>query len=106
MNINLNTIIKTTDDTKVREFAAKLMSAGNRRIRATFIKKDGTERTMVCSVRDTWNGMNGITTTRFGKEMTATKAFKGMVCVTEWLADGCFQPRTLNLSTITSLTFV
>jgi len=106
MNTSIEKIITKTTSDKVREFAAKLMSAGNRKCKVEFVKKDGSLRTMVCSLRTNWNTMNGFDTTKSGLKMLATKVANEMATVTEWLGEGSFRPRTLNLSTITSLTYV
>lgn len=103
MNTTIMTVAKNTYSDNVRAFAAVMLAWAGKRVRATFVKKDGTIRTMVCVPRNSWNAQNGIETTASGIRMIRTKVARGMVTVCELLESGVFQPRTINLNRILTL---
>lgn len=103
MNSTITSINDNTMNLKVREYTKTLIANKGKLFKAVFKKIDGSLREMVFTIATNWNSLNGITTTDWGKGMIATKCRKNMATVCEKISDGTFRPRTLNLSTITSL---
>jgi len=103
MNTTITSVAATTNSNNAREYAAKMIAWAGKRVRATFIKKDGAIRTMICVPKNAWNEQNGIETTTWGKKMIRTKVSRNMVTVCELLDSGVFQPRTINLGRILAL---
>lgn len=107
MNTTIKSVIEKTEDMTIRENAAKMMAYGDKRIEVVFTKKNGDERKMVCIPKMNWNEMNGILgVTQQGAKMLATKCLRGMITVAEWLGEGNFVPRTINLGSIKSIKLV
>lgn len=82
----------------------------HRRFVATFVKKDGSIRTIVFSPKFEYNEMIGKETTDIGRQIVETKCRRNMINIVEFyrpddMIDGpeCFRPRTINLNTILDL---
>jgi len=101
MNTTIISINDNTINQKVRDLTERLISWRGKRVRVEFVKKDGSNRKMVIIPRNAWNEMNGLESTQSGRKMVATKCDRNMATVTEILEEGKFQPRTLNLATVT-----
>lgn len=109
MNKTINAVNLTTNDTKVRKFSDMLMRNPTSVFKATFTKKDGTVRTMKFVPNTEWNKLVGKDGCETGRKIVRTKVQRGMIGVTEMIADGDafkVQPRTINLKTYTSLEMV
>lgn len=107
MNNTINAVNLTTNDKNVRKFSDMLLRNPTSKFKATFIKKDGkTERTMTFVPNNEWNKLVGKNGCEIGRKIVRTKVQRGMIGVTEMIADGDtfkVQPRTINLKTCTSL---
>lgn len=100
MNNSIKTVALHTNNARVREIARQLYANADKRVRITFIKKDGTERVMDCVPRNEYNKAFGIQTTKRGAKMVASKAKNDMITVSEIVGNGILQPRTINLRTV------
>ena len=103
MNKSIETVALNTDNERIRALTQTLYAYAGKRVRVTFVKKNGETRTMVCVPKNQYNALLGITSTQQGKAMVATKAHRDMVTVAEVVdtADGAkLQPRTINLRTV------
>ena len=106
MNNTINAVNLTTNDKNVRKFSDMLLRNPNSKFKATFVKSNGENREM-CFVPNTeWNKLVGKKGCETGRKIVRTKVQRGMIGVTEMIADGDtfkVQPRTINLKTCISL---
>ena len=100
INSSIKSISETTTSPLVHYYAKVLSMYANKRIRLSFIKKNGKIRDMVCVPRNTYNKVFAIPTTVRGRNMVATKVANNMATVCEVTSDGTLRPRTINLNTI------
>jgi hypothetical protein len=100
INSSIQAISETTTSDRVRYYAKCLSMYADKRIRLSFIKKNGKIRDMVCIPRNTYNKVFAIPTTVSGRKMVATKVKRNMATVCEVIDDGTLRPRTINLDTI------
>jgi hypothetical protein len=99
MNKSVTTVALTTSDERVRDLTRQLYACAGKRVRVTFIKKNGDTRVMDCVPRVQYNATMGILSTPQGKSMVATKAHRDMITVAE-IVGNTLQPRTINLRTV------
>ena len=99
MNASIKTVTLNTTDERVRELTRQLYSLAGRRVRVTFVKKNGETRVMDCVPRVQYNATFGLLSTPSGKRMVATKAHRDMITVAEIVGDTLL-PRTINLRTV------
>ena len=99
MNKSVETVALNTTDARVRELTRQLFNCANRRVRITFVKKNGNVRVMDCVPRNQFNATLGITSTESGIKMVCTKASKDMITVAEIVGTE-LRPRTINLRTV------
>ena len=103
MNSTINSVHDNTMNLKVRSYTKTIIANMGKMMRCEFVKKDGSVREMYFIPRNAWNEQNGIETTVQGRAMIETKCGKNMITVCEFLGDGKFQPRTINLEKVLSL---
>ena len=110
MNRSILYVDEHTREARVRYFTDMLIRNRNKKFVATFVKKDGSIRSMTFVPRTEYNKLIGKETTAWGREMVKSKARLNMITVTElYVPDGvigsheCFRPRTINLNTILDL---
>ena len=107
MNNTINAVNLTTNDKNVRKFSDMLLRNSTSKFKATFVKRDGKTIREMCFVPNTeWNKLVGKKGCEIGRKIVRTKVQRGMIGVTEMIADGDtfkVQPRTINLKTCTSL---
>ena len=100
MNKSITAIAVNTSDERVRELTRQLYLYAGKRVRATFVKKNGEHRTMEFVPNFQYNKTLGIETTDAGKRMVISKTAKDMVTVAEIVNGTTLQARTLNLRTV------
>lgn len=99
MNISIKTVALNTTDDRVRELSRQLFALEGRRVRITFVKKNGETRLMDCVPRVQFNKTFGIESTAQGCRMVASKAMNDMITVAEIIGSE-LRPRTVNLRTV------
>ena len=110
INESILRVDEITAKDKVRFYTNVLIRNPHRRFVATFVKKDGSIRTIVFSPKFEYNEMIGKETTDIGRQIVETKCRRNMINIVEFyrpddMIDGpeCFRPRTINLNTILDL---
>ena len=100
MNQSIINVANHTSNLKVLAVAKFLLDNRRRRVRVSFLKKDGSVRTMTFVPDCEFNETFGINTTNFGRKIVASKCRGDMITVQEILDIGTVQPRTVNLRTV------
>jgi len=100
MNTSILNVSEDSASETVRQLAEKFIQNRGRKCRVEFVKKDGSLRQMTIIPRQSWNEMNGKDTTAIGRKIVAAKVQKDIVSVVEFLGEGRFQPRSINLRTV------
>ena len=110
INESILRVDEITSKDKIRHYTNVLIRNPHRRFVATFVKKDGSIRTIVFSPKFEYNEMIGKETTDIGRQIVETKCRRNMINIVEFyrpddMINGpeCFRPRTINLNTILDL---
>ena len=107
MNLSILSVsVNGNMDNVVRQRAQFLMDNSRKRVRVVFVKKDGSERSMVCVPKHQYNDLIGKETTEVGRHIVESKANHGMVVVSELCqpdsehGEVWMRPRTIPLAKI------
>ena len=104
MNLSIQTVANSETPSIAKASAIRLLTASSKRVRVTFVKKDGSLRVMDCVPRNQYNTVVGKETTERGRNIVRAKAEMGMAVVAEIIDGGAgevvMRPRTINLAAV------
>ena len=107
-NRSIISVRNNTTDAQVRKHANKLIHHTHELVEVTFVKKNGTTRTLLTLPCLEWNKLMNKPTTKPGRKGTATKTSHDTINVVEILVNSTtsqvtLQPRSINLSTTSNI---
>jgi hypothetical protein len=99
MNKSIKEVALNSTNERVRELTRKLFDLAGRRVRISFVKKNGEIRIMDCVPNVQYNATFGIKSCERGINMVRAKVANDMITVAE-IVGNMLRPRTINLRTV------